>query len=126
VSVGTACGVAPHNSAQERTPLRAADREERGREPPYGRALDLGGPVRRWERHGTHGRGHRLRISVATEDATFLMYAFSPGRRGPLPRGISREEIERAYEGWTIIDEEAFDLTRPPALCRKHTLAGAS
>ncbi len=63
--------------------------------------------------------------AVATEDATFLflMYAFSPGPRGPLPRGISREEIERAYGGWTILDEEAFDLTGAPDFCRKHILA---
>jgi SAM-dependent methyltransferase len=52
--------------------------------------------------------------AVATEDATLLMYAFSPGRRGPLPRGISRDEIEHAYSGWRIADEVAFDLTEAP------------
>jgi SAM-dependent methyltransferase len=57
--------------------------------------------------------------SVATADATLLMYAFSPGRRGPLPRGISRKEIEHAYEGWTITDEEAFDLTGAPRFVQK-------
>ena len=57
--------------------------------------------------------------AVATEDATLLMYAFSPGRRGPLPRGISREEIEQAYGGWTICDEEAFDLNRAPRFVQK-------
>jgi len=57
--------------------------------------------------------------AVSTEDATLLMYAFSPGHRGPLPRGISREEIEQAYEGWTITDEEAFDLSRAPRFVKK-------
>jgi SAM-dependent methyltransferase len=57
--------------------------------------------------------------AVAADDATLLMYAFSPGRRGPLPRGISREEIEQAYDGWTICDEEAFDLTRAPRFVQK-------
>jgi hypothetical protein len=57
--------------------------------------------------------------AVATEDATLLMYAFSPGRRGPLPRGISREEIEQAYGGWTITNEEAFNLTRAPRFVQK-------
>jgi hypothetical protein len=52
--------------------------------------------------------------ALASEDATLLMYAFSPGRRGPLPRGISREEIEQHYAGWAITDEEAFDLTGAP------------
>jgi len=57
--------------------------------------------------------------AAATEDATLLMYAFSPGRRGPLPRGISREEIEQAYDEWTIHDEEAFDLNRAPRFVQK-------
>jgi SAM-dependent methyltransferase len=56
---------------------------------------------------------------VATDDATLLMYAFSPGTRGPLPRGISREEIEQAYRGWRITNEEAFDLTGAPRFVRQ-------
>jgi SAM-dependent methyltransferase len=152
------------------------DREERGREAPYGRALDLGCGTgfwsvslaqRGWEVTGIDivlkavrtarkrargagveglfvqgsisaladagvGSGFRLILdfgvvhglppeqvqavgrevmAVATEDATLLMYAFSPDHRGPLPRGISREEIQQAYGGWTITDEEEFDLT---------------
>ena len=57
--------------------------------------------------------------ALADEDATLLMYAFSPGHRGPLPRGISREEIEQAYAGWTITDEIAFDLTGAPRFVQK-------
>ena len=57
--------------------------------------------------------------AVTTKDATLLMYAFSPGSRGPLPRGISREEIENAYAEWMITDEEAFDLTRAPRFVQK-------
>lgn len=56
---------------------------------------------------------------VATEDATLLMYAFSPGRRGPLPRGIDRDEIERAYIGWRISNEEAFDVAGAPRFVRR-------
>jgi len=52
--------------------------------------------------------------AVASEDATLLMYAFSPGRRGPLPRGIDRAEIEQAYSGWVVSEEEAFDLAGAP------------
>ncbi len=160
------------------------DREERGREPPYGRALDLGCGTgfwsvrlaqRGWEVTGVDivpkagrnarerargagveglfvhgnitaladagvGSGFRLILdfgvahglppeqvqsvgrevtAVAAEDATLLMYAFSPGHRGPLPRGIRRKEIEQAYGGWTITGEEAFDLTRAPGFVRK-------
>jgi SAM-dependent methyltransferase len=160
------------------------DREESRREPPYGRALDLGCGTgfwsvrlaqQGWEVVGIDivpravrtahdraraagveirfvegsitalsdagvGSGYRLMLdfgvvhglspeqvravgrevaAVASADATLLMYAFSPGRRGPLPRGISREEIEHAYEGWTITDEEAFDLTGAPRFVQK-------
>jgi SAM-dependent methyltransferase len=56
---------------------------------------------------------------AAAADATLLMYAFSPGRRGPLPRGISRDEIERAYRGWKITDEETFDLSGAPRFVQK-------
>jgi hypothetical protein len=57
--------------------------------------------------------------ALAAADATLLMYAFSPGRRGPLPRGISREEIEQAYDGWTITHEEAFNVTGAPSFVQK-------
>ena len=57
--------------------------------------------------------------AVAASDATLLMYAFAPGRRGPLPRGVSRGDIEAAYPGWTVIDEEAFDLSGSPRVFRK-------
>jgi len=160
------------------------DREERGREPPYGRALDLGCGTgfwsvrlaqRGWEvtgvdvvpkavrkaRERARGAGveiafsqgsiteltgagidpgyelfvdfgvvHGLRpdqvravgrevTALAAGDATLLMYAFSPGRRGPLPRGIDREEIEQAYAGWTITHEEASVLTGAPRFVQK-------
>jgi SAM-dependent methyltransferase len=160
------------------------DREERSREPPYGRALDLGCGTgfwsvrlaqRGWEVTGVDivpkavrtarkrasgagvevlfvegsvttltaaGIGSRFHLildfgvvhglqpeqvravsrevtAVASETATLLMYAFSPGRRGPLPRGISREEIEQAYGGWTITDEEEFDLSGAPRFVQK-------
>jgi SAM-dependent methyltransferase len=160
------------------------DRENHGRTPPNGRALDLGCGTGFWSVHmarggwevtgidivpkavrkarkradkaGVEGRfvegsitalttadigsGFRLVLdfgvvhgltpeqvravgrevtSVSDEDATILMYAFSPGRRGPLPRGIEREEIERAYAGWTITDEEPFDVNGAPGFVQK-------
>jgi len=155
------------------------DREEDGRDPPYGRTLDLGCgsgfwsvrlAKRGWDvtgidvvpkavriaRERARGAGVEARFvegsmteldaagvgaefglildfgavhglpadqvravsrevtAVATDDATLLMYAFSPGRRGPLPRGIGREELEQAYGGWKITHEEPFDLAGAP------------
>jgi SAM-dependent methyltransferase len=48
--------------------------------------------------------------AVAAAGATLLMTAWAPGRRGPLPRGASRSDIEAAYPEWDLIDEEPFDV----------------
>ena len=160
------------------------DREEHGRQPPYGAALDLGCGTGFWSVHlaergwdvtgveivpkalraareraqnagvevrflegsvaalrdaGT-GSGFRLVLdfgtvhglapadvkavarevsAVTTDDATLLMYAFSPGRKGPTPRGLSREDVETAYAGWIVVDEEPFDSSGMPAVFNK-------
>ncbi|MGD8374752.1 MAG: class I SAM-dependent methyltransferase [Acidobacteriota bacterium] len=160
------------------------DQEESGREPPHGRALDLGcgtgfwsvGLAQRgWEVTGVDivpkavrtarkraraagvearfvegsitslsamdiGSGFRLILDfgavhglapeqvravgrevtvVASEEASLLMYAFCPARRGPLPRGIGRQEIEGAFRGWTITHEEPFDVSGAPRFVQK-------
>jgi SAM-dependent methyltransferase len=160
------------------------DLEESGREPPYGRTLDLGCGTgfwsvrlaqRGWEvtgidivpkalriaRERARGAGVEIRFvegsvtaltaagigpgfrlildfgvvhglpgehvravsrevtAVASEDASLLMYAFSPARRGPLPRGIGRQEIEQAFGGWTITHEEPFDVSGAPRFVQK-------
>jgi SAM-dependent methyltransferase len=149
-------------------------REEEGREPPYGRALDLGCgsgiwavelAERGWQVTGVDfvpkalrrareraesagvdvelkegdvtdldptgvGSGFRLLLDfgcfhdeqrkeegreatrVAGPGATLLMMAWKPGRRGPLPRGASPEEIQAALPEWKLIDDKAMDLPR--------------
>lgn len=57
--------------------------------------------------------------AVAADDATILMLAWRPAFRGPLPRGASREEIEDAFAGWKVIDEEPVDATGLPRPLRK-------
>ncbi len=42
---------------------------------------------------------------LAAPDGTLLMLAFAPGRRAPLPRGMSRTDIETAYPAWEVTDE---------------------
>ncbi len=158
------------------------DREESGREPPYGRALDLGcgtgiwsvelaargwqvtgidivpkavrvarerargagvdvrvvqGDITRlqaagvgsgfrlvWDFGTVHGLSQAQReavgravtaVTAATAaDATMLMLAWAPGRRGPLPRGVSRGDIEAAFPGWRVTSEEPFDTSGLP------------
>ena len=164
------------------TLLRLIAREEEGRDPPYGRALDLGcGSAvwgvrlaeRGWEVTGVDivdkaldrarervaeagvemrvlhgdvtalqgsdvGDGYRLILDTGTfhglapeqrlamgrevgaitaRDASVLLDCFEPRRRGPLPRGARREEIEEAFAGWTITQVEDAD-SDPDAIAR--------
>jgi hypothetical protein len=52
--------------------------------------------------------------TVAAPDATLWMVAWAPGRRGPLPRGASRDDIAAAYPEWTVTEEEAVDISGAP------------
>lgn len=52
--------------------------------------------------------------AVAATGATLWMVAWAPRRRGPLPRGASRADIEAAYPEWTVIDVQPFDVTGAP------------
>ncbi len=52
--------------------------------------------------------------AVAAEDAGLHMLAFAPARRGLMPRGMSREEIEATYPGWVVTDDVPQELTGAP------------
>lgn len=52
----------------------------------------------------------REATAAAASDATLLLMAWKPGRRGPLPRGASPEEIQAAFTDWQLIDEVAMDV----------------
>jgi len=56
--------------------------------------------------------------SVAAPGALLLMIAFAPGRRGPLPRGASRGEIESTYSRWKVVGEEALPVSALPGPVR--------
>lgn len=49
---------------------------------------------------------------VAVPGARLLLLAWEPGRRGPLPRGASREGIATAFPQWEVEDQMPLDL--PP------------
>ena len=54
---------------------------------------------------------------VAAADATLILDCFAPCRRGPLPRGASRADVERAFPAWEVTDVEVAD-TEPDSLAR--------
>ncbi|MGH2956378.1 MAG: class I SAM-dependent methyltransferase [Solirubrobacterales bacterium] len=55
--------------------------------------------------------------AIADPDATVILDCFAPRRRGPLPRGASRQNVERAFPGWEITDVEVAD-TEPDPIAR--------
>ncbi len=55
--------------------------------------------------------------SVTADDATVLLLAWNPRRRGPFPRGASQAEIQAAFPDWTV-SEEGETGFRPPNLLR--------
>jgi SAM-dependent methyltransferase len=52
----------------------------------------------------------REATAAAAPGATLLIMSWEQGRRGPLPRGASRDDIQAAFPEWTPIDDEAMDL----------------
>jgi SAM-dependent methyltransferase len=182
-----ALGFHPWEDLAEHAPfadtlLELVGRDEQGRQPPYGRALDLGcGSAvwgvklaqRGWEVTGVdivddaleraqeriaeagvemrvvkgdvtamsgseigtdfrlvldtgtfhglqpeqrHAMGREV-SAVAASDATVILDCFAPRWRGPLPRGAGRDDVERAFPGWSIANAEAAD-TDPDLISR--------
>jgi hypothetical protein len=86
------------------------------------RAADVGSDFRLVVDTGTfHGLDESQRAAmgrevsaVAAEDATLLLDCFTPRRRGPLPRGASRAEVERAFPDWEVTDVVVADTDPDP------------
>lgn len=71
--------------------------------------------------HGLPAKGReaagRTVTEMAAPEATMALLAWRPARRGPLPRGASRDEIAAAFPAWEILSDEPFDATGlPPPL----------
>jgi len=52
--------------------------------------------------------------ATAGSDATVILDCFTPRRRGPLPHGASRADVERAFPGWVITDVVEADNEPDP------------
>jgi SAM-dependent methyltransferase len=53
---------------------------------------------------------------VAAPDATLLLLVWARARRGPLPQGADRKELETMFTGWRIIDEHRYEAALPRPL----------
>lgn len=89
------------------------------------RAADVGSDFRLVVDTGTfHGLDEAQRMAMGREvsavcagNATVLLDCFTPRRRGPLPRGASRADVERAFPGWEVADVVLAD-TEPDPIAR--------
>lgn len=85
------------------------------------RAAGIGSGVRLVLDTGTfHGLNNAQREAmgreidaVAAPDASVLLLAWEPKRRGPLPRGTNRSEIETAFPGWEVIGVQPSHFKAP-------------
>ena len=96
------------------TDLRGA-----GIDGPYRLVLDTG-TFHDFDRDQRRAMGREV-DAVAADDATVLMLAWEPRRRGPLPHGVTREEIEDAFPGWSVEDlgSTNFEAPKPVELLVK-------
>lgn len=86
------------------------------------RESDVGSGYRLVLDTGTfHGLNRQERVAmgrevtaVASGDATLLLDCFAPGRRGPLPQGCTRADVEEAFPVWEITDVVVADSDPGP------------
>jgi SAM-dependent methyltransferase len=52
----------------------------------------------------------REATAAAAPGATLLLMAWTPRRRGPLPRGAGPEEIQAAFTEWQLIDDVGMEM----------------
>jgi SAM-dependent methyltransferase len=56
--------------------------------------------------------------AVTVPGSTMLMISWAPGRRGPLPRGASKQDIQAALPEWEMIGEEVLSASALPGPLR--------
>ena len=52
----------------------------------------------------------REATAAAATGATLLLLAWKPGRRGPLPRGATSEEIQAAFPEWKLVHDVPMQI----------------
>jgi hypothetical protein len=57
--------------------------------------------------------------AAAAPDATLIVLSFIPAKRRMLPRGASAEDIERAFPGWRVREEQSMSTEHMPAPVQK-------
>jgi SAM-dependent methyltransferase len=73
--------------------------------------------------HGLND-GHRAAVgrevsAVTSPGATMVLLAWMPANRGPLPRGMSRDDVQEVFPGWELIAEDPADVSGAPKFVRR-------
>lgn len=73
-----------------------------------------------------HGLTNGLRSSVGREvsavtapGATMVLLAWVPARGGPLPRGMSGEDVQTVFREWDLIAEDPAEVSEAPGFVKK-------
>ena len=59
--------------------------------------------------------------AVTDPSATMILLCFTPGGRGPLPRGADGTDLMRAFPDWSVTDEEPAETAGMPGPLRQRT-----
>ncbi|TNE35081.1 MAG: class I SAM-dependent methyltransferase [Alphaproteobacteria bacterium] len=73
------------------------------------------GAIHGLDRQGRKNAGLTI-TKIAAPGAVLEILVWSPGRRGPLPRGASEVDIREAFEGWELVARDPFDATGLPPM----------
>ncbi|OYD68433.1 class I SAM-dependent methyltransferase [Rhodococcus sp. OK302] len=49
--------------------------------------------------------------AVTAPGASMIMFAFSHGHRWPMPHGVSRDDVVRHFDGWTMESSDPADVS---------------
>lgn len=52
--------------------------------------------------------------AVTAPTASLLIFAFGPGHRWPMPHGVSKDDVTRAFDGWTTVSSDPADVSDSP------------
>ena len=122
LDLGTGSGIWAVWLARRGWQVTAVEIVERALERARVRAAEVGSGFRMFLDTGTfHGLGDAQRAAmgsgitaIAAPGATVLMLSWTPRRRGPLPRGADRTELQAAFPGAEVTDEGPTGFRAPP------------